>query len=488
MMLRSTRLDLACLGALAALLLPASAARGQGDDTFACLASGADVVLRGTFRESYYTRRLAPGTVIDARDATFVHCSQPDPRQPCALNLYPVNLGPVAGAGACWAGGFVSGANRLDATWDEMHDPNNAGFSFENDRFTVDGVRIHNTGDGIRPRGGARGFVIKDVWLSHIRDDCVENDHLNGGLVDDSLFDGCFVGFSARRSDTTEDGRANVWTIRDSLVRLEPMPGPPDGTASGHHGFFKWMDWGNADSLSPRLALHGNVFMAEEPGHVDAERMGIPPGKLAACSDNVMVWLGSGPYPARLPSCFTVTTERTVWDDAVAAWIRRHTGGGCTADAECADAEPCTVDRCDPATGACTHARVADGTTCGPGRLCCAGRCAAPVCAADAACNDGQACTADRCRNPGTCAASCASTWPACGAADLCCAPACGMGTDPDCPTTRCGNGVCEGGGEDCTTCATDCDCRGRDCHNGCCGDGVCSGAEKARSCPVDCG
>jgi hypothetical protein len=57
---------------------------------------------------------------------------------------------------------------------------------------------------------------------------------------------------------------------------------------------------------------------------VTADRMGIPPEQLASCSNNVMVWLGSGPFPATLPSCFTITTDRAVWDNAVASWIARH--------------------------------------------------------------------------------------------------------------------------------------------------------------------
>ena len=294
------------------------------NDTFACLASGASLVLGGMFTDSYYTRSLAPGTVIDARDATFVHCSQPDRSNPCATNVYPVNLGPISAPGDCWAGGRIIGANRLDATWSEMHSPNNAGFMFENGSFTVDGIRVYDVGDGIRPRGGAEGFLIKDVWLSYIRDDCVENDHLNGGVVDDSLFDGCFSAFSARNIDTTIDGHTNLWTIQHTLVRLQPMPGPPEGGDLGHKGFFKWIDWGDPNSRSPMLALFNDVFMAEEQGQFSADRMGIPPGKLAACANNVMVWLGPGDYPAVLPDCFTVTKDRSVWDSAVAEWIRRH--------------------------------------------------------------------------------------------------------------------------------------------------------------------
>jgi len=509
-----------------------------GDDTFACLSGGADISLSGTFTEEYYTRSLDPETVIDARAAVFVHCSQPDPADPCESSVYPVNLGPIAGAGMCWAGGLVVGENRLDATWDEMHSPNNAGLSFENVRSTIDGVRIHNVGDGIRPRGGAEDFVIKNVWLSYIRDDCVENDHMNAGLIDDSLFDGCLVGFSARNSDQSISGPDNVWTIQNSLVRLEPMPGPPEGGDLGHKGFFKWVSWGDPDSRSPKLVLYNNVFMAEQQGQVTDEKMGVPPGKVADCANNTMVWLGEGPYPTELPACFTITTDRAVWDDAVADWIRRHTEV-CTEDADCDDAESCTIDSCDVATGACSHDPVADGAGCGAGRsccsgvcggpacgtalacddgnectsdacldgdtcaaacraapladgtpcsggLCCSGVCAMPACGADADCDDGDACTGDACVSADTCGASCSSTPMSCGLLDGCCGLACDGSTDPDCPFTVCGNGTCEGNGEDCFSCPEDCRCSGKNCAKSCCGDGVCSG-EHAQQCAIDC-
>jgi hypothetical protein len=97
------------------------------------------------------------------------------------------------------------------------------------------------------------------------------------------------------------------------------MPGP-DGYGSsvrGHGPFFKWHD------LSPKLALHNNIFMAEQSSMGSGRNMGIP-GTIASCSNNIMVWLGSGSYPAALPSCFTVTRDRGVWDRAVADWKARH--------------------------------------------------------------------------------------------------------------------------------------------------------------------
>jgi hypothetical protein len=286
------------------------------------------------------------------------------------------------------------------------------------------------------------------------------------------------------------------------------------------------------------LALYDNVFMAEEQGQVTDEKMGVPPGKLVDCANNTMVWLGPGSYPAELPACFTLTTDRAVWDDAVADWIGRHTQR-CSSDADCADANPCTADGCDVATGVCAHEPLGDGTACGGGAICCSGACgkpacgaalacddgnectadvcldqdtcaaacsftaaadgtecsgglcclgscSVPACGADADCDDGNSCTADTCASADTCGASCSSAWRACGIADGCCGPGCDGASDPDCPLSACGDGVCEGNGEDCFGCPADCRCTGKGCVKSCCGDGVCVG-ESARQCPVDC-
>jgi hypothetical protein len=245
--------------------------------------------------------------MIDARATTFL--AGPDHR-------FPLNLD--GGNGVCVAGGDVRGNFDRNWTWDQMHDMSNTAVRFQNSEFTVDGLRVDNMTDGLRPIDGP--FTIRQAWLSYIRDDCVENDHVQSGLIEDSLFDGCYVGISERPSPTIEaegyDGRDGVLTVRNTLIRLQPMRGPDGGGASdyGHGPFFKWHD------LATKLALHNNVFMAEKSSRGN---MGIP-GRLESCSNNVMVWLGPGDYPAPLPSCFTVTRDRSVWDRAVADWKARH--------------------------------------------------------------------------------------------------------------------------------------------------------------------
>jgi len=196
--------------------------------------------------------------------------------------------------------------------------------------ITVEGIRIHNYGDGIDIEGNPNNdFTIKNVHLTYIRDDCVQNDWLYGGFIDDSLFDGCYTGFSARtwsgQDPVPLNGSNSVWTIQNSLIRLQPMWGVYKNRyrVPGHGGFFKW----DSAGTSPKLSLHNNIFRADQGSSAS---LGIPSGKLHSCSNNTMVWLGEGSFPDPLPttfgdkSCFTITNDKSVWDTAVNDWKARH--------------------------------------------------------------------------------------------------------------------------------------------------------------------
>jgi hypothetical protein len=272
--------------------------------------SGPLITLTGTWPTAYDNQQLLDYSRLDAAQATFL--ASP-------TNLYPVSLG--GGSIVCLSGGDVLGQYDRSLTWDQMHSLNNAGVRFENPSLTVEYIRVDDVTDGIRPIAGP--FTIRGVWLSYVRDDCVENDHLQPGLIDDSLFDGCYVGLSERPSlaiiNSGYDGRNDLLVVQNSLIRLQPMPGPRGGASTdlGNGQFFKW------DDLATKLELHDNVFMAEQVGQSGPDTMGVP-SSLLSCSNNIMVWLGGGTYPAPLPPCFTVTSDRSVWDNAVVAWKTRH--------------------------------------------------------------------------------------------------------------------------------------------------------------------
>jgi hypothetical protein len=209
-----------------------------------------------------------------------------------------------------------------------MHSINHAGFAFTDGPLVTDGLRLDNLEDGFRPRANTDGWVLKNAWLTNIHDDCVENDHVQQGTVEDSLFDGCYVGFSERPSaGTSINGSSKTLTINNSVIRFQDWAVGRSGASNAHNNWFK-------EGGSPlKKVLNNNVFMADVPGEYGWSQMNI---SSSSCSNNTMVWLGSGHYQASLPSCFTVLEKdtydaqhgagalRQFWDSKVAGWKARH--------------------------------------------------------------------------------------------------------------------------------------------------------------------
>lgn len=243
---------------------------------------------------------LAAGTVVQARNARW------HGRVPYALQL-------GGEGGVCLSGGSIVGTWPPQTPWRTMH--STAGIVVSGPVATVEDTRVHDYGDAIRFVDGARDWEVRRVHLSYVRDDCIEDDWLHAGTVRDSLLDGCYNAFSARTydgQDGVSDGSANLFTVEHSLVRLQPMRTYDGQGEPGTAGFFKW------DPRGPRLVLRDDVFRADQ--RAGTVGLGLPPGKLAGCSDNVMVWLGRGRYPGRLPGCFTLTRDVQVWERAVRHW------------------------------------------------------------------------------------------------------------------------------------------------------------------------
>jgi len=239
-----------------------------------------------------------------------------------AVDDWPVSVdgrGPL-----CWDGGTIAGTWGSSTPWETFH--HTGGFSFANPDSVIENVRVSNYGDAINARDGASNWTVRGAHTSMIHDDCLQDDFLNAGVIDGSLFDGCYVGLSTRASsnNSSSDGHNNTLTMRNSLLRLQPMPTVYKGPAPGHGGFFKWDDDAHR---SPKLALYGNVFRVDQlPNHGS---LGLPDGYDVSCSGNTIVWLGHGAFPeaaswlAKCPDTKIVTTEST-WQNAVAMWNAHH--------------------------------------------------------------------------------------------------------------------------------------------------------------------
>jgi hypothetical protein len=241
--------------------------------------------------------------------------------------LYPLSFGDVrhgrpTGAvaeGLCIIGGTVVGQQPRSLTWQQVkHSHDGDGLRVQaGGWYLVDGLRADNVEDGISPFGD--GFVARDLYFTYIRDDCIENDAVSGGIVADSLFDGCSMGLSERPSKGFRPApppAAETFTLDGVLLRLQPMPrdDAPDGL--GHGQLFKWSRWAN------RLVLRNSIFLVERVSMNGRKSMRFPDGTVA---ENVtLVWSGPGSYPAPVPAGVRVTKDRSVWDAARRAWLARH--------------------------------------------------------------------------------------------------------------------------------------------------------------------
>lgn len=284
----------------------------------ACLATGGSVIsVTGVQTSGFADTSLADNVEVDASTAHFLTTAS-----------VPIRLG--GGSNVCFHGGTVIGEQPPSTSWSEMHETygmvvKGAGF------FQVENIRMFNYGDGPTMDGGGVDYwTIRGAHLKYMRDDCVENDFLNSGTIEDSFLDGCYDGVSARPYTVTPDGSSNLVVVRSSLMRLQAMDAAYSGPAPNHNAFWKWHETG------PRLVLRGNVFRADAGSYGDNSTgmyMAPPPGKLVDCENNVMVWLGPGPFPEPLPTlhngkpCFRLLTGAeglAYWNGAVAQWRAAH--------------------------------------------------------------------------------------------------------------------------------------------------------------------
>jgi hypothetical protein len=270
-----------------------------------CLTQrGAVVTVSGPQPSGFSDTSLTLNTKVAASSAQFV-----------TLRDIAIRVG--SGPGLCFSGGEVMGSRPPATPYARMHDT--YGLVALAGSFRLEALRVFDYGDGASMDGPEdANWTLRNVYFKYMRDDCVENDFVNSGTIENSLFDGCYAGISSRPYTATADGSNNVVVVKGSLFRLQDMD--QGFLKPGHGGFFKWA------ATAPMIALYDNVFRADSRS-VENDAMAPPPAKLKDCSGNVMIWLGSGPFPEPLPSCFRLLTGAAgveYWNQAVAAWKANH--------------------------------------------------------------------------------------------------------------------------------------------------------------------
>ena len=298
----------AVVGRVGAVQTSAASQASAGVAASCLTRPGPSKTLRGLHTKPWTAYGVVDSTKFDATDAQWL--------SPAPKILVLVE----GGSHICWHGGQIIGQLPPATPWVTMHE--SYGMDAHGAFFQLENVRIFDTGDGVTmDLQGDVDWHWRDVYVKYMRDDCVENDFLNSGTIENSLFDGCYSGFSARSYTGVKDGSANVVTVRHSLFRMQAMD--QGYRRSGHGGFWKW------GPNSPRIDLYDTIFLIDGPT-IENDVIMPPAAKLRHCVGNVMIWLGGGPFPEPLPArpgCFTLLTGAPglqYWNRAVAQWKADH--------------------------------------------------------------------------------------------------------------------------------------------------------------------
>ena len=301
----------------------------------ACLftpGAGAAETMRLMPRDPYAETtfdRLPRGTVIDAQgaDLRVANSGTRTPRRgaECDTGGLPTNPYPLKlddSGGASLVGARIAGEVPQDSDWEHTYCNSAAVLLRDSPDVMLDRIRIDAAWDGVRVSGRSAGFVLRRAWLSRVRDDCLENDFLLPGRIEDVLFDGCFVGISTRPPSgrtRASDGRPLI--LDGVLMRLAAYPykgeleeGPP----------FK------AERNGPPIEIRNSIVAMASPDSVSASRVRLGWDEIGTCEDNLLLWLADTPWPesfGRPPSCFKRVSgarARTIWTQAREDWIACH--------------------------------------------------------------------------------------------------------------------------------------------------------------------
>ena len=326
---------------VAVLLVVVSACTSRDAATLGCLDGSRPTHVITPPNQTRYSPSqdtvFADHTTLDARGVTF---------NDSTLNTsgYGVGIKLYAETGSrddmCLVGGSIKSSLDAQATlWDTWHKV--TGLTVLTSNFQVVGTHFFNQGDAISfPTDLNTNWKVIGVDASgapgsagaYIHDDCVEDDAMNAGLVDDSKFDGCGSSFLSADSTPNHDGGANLVEVTDTLVRLQSMYNSFDPAKYGynrHGGFFKWAGDPSVDGVPPMLYVHDSTFRADSPAAFAGNANGwlaLPPN--TRCNNVTLINTAS--WPARdlaswTSQCTNVTFGTTAdWNAKVAAWDAAH--------------------------------------------------------------------------------------------------------------------------------------------------------------------
>lgn len=219
-------------------------------------------------------------------------------------------------------GGVIDVGLSLSAAWGAYH-PAHAAIFFDTPNATVENLTVINAGDCVSFKDDNPNWLLKDSYLKNCGDDAIENDRFSNGTVRNVLVDAAFMGFSCRAEANRGRPRSYNTTIEDSLIGMSPR-----------RSAYLWkVTTGSSNKCN--ITIKDNVFyLPDEVGAVnpdDLRRVTTRVLNESACrgNKNTIVYTGgSRSYLEELkrasPTCFDVTTDKSVWTRARDAWFRSH--------------------------------------------------------------------------------------------------------------------------------------------------------------------
>jgi len=207
-----------------------------------------------------------------------------------------------------WRGGAIVGSIPQSWSWRKTHDFGGAGIFIHNGGpVEWQYIRIHNVEDGIKFReepeySNTGNWMLRDCYFTAIRDDAIDNDRFEPGIVQDCLFDGVYVFLSEQDENVGNHipigpNEVNAIYINHVYARLY---GTND--AEGPGKWFKLL--GNA--RHHKLVISDSVFAIGSTPRLGWSDETIPPEVSWIGNNNLILWLGApGSYGRPKPEGVT---------------------------------------------------------------------------------------------------------------------------------------------------------------------------------------
>jgi len=206
----------------------------------------ADIILTQDFSENWDPNNPNEGTIeeyrpssgevdnllIDGFDAFWVFqnngqfpndptTANPADTGPAVIKTYPIQM--YQQEGTFFRRARIQGYTSLSSEWGPTYLNGTAFLVRQSSDVTVEEIRADKVWDGLRSSHSVN-TTYRNCWISNIRDDSVENDHLGSLTLENILFENAFVGISMRPSsnDTTSDGTGNLVSLENVHIYLTP--------------------------------------------------------------------------------------------------------------------------------------------------------------------------------------------------------------------------------------------------------------------------